>query len=483
MNKVIVGISASLALLTTPMAAAKNVIFFLGDGMGISTVTAARIFAGQQQGLAGEEYDLAFDKFDNVALIKTYNTDAQVADSAGTITAIMTGQKTRIGVIGINANAERDNCHAALKARLTSLAELAEDKGLRTGIVSTARITHATPAGAYAHTANRNWEDSSSLPEAARDAGCQDIALQLIETNHGDGPDVIFGGGRAQFFPISQADPEYKEWGGKRNDGRNLVEEWLARSTHRKYVWNRKDFLDLGNEGSSLEAPPRQWLGLFEPSHMKFEADRSKDRAGEPSLLEMTKVALAEMQKSEDGYFLLIEAGRIDHAHHAGNAYRALVDTVMLSDSVQWVVDNANLRETLVLVTADHSHTMTINGYPRRGNPILGLVELPAEGNLGGDDSATEKAAKREFAKDATGLPYTTLSYANGGGYKKRRLDLSKIDTEDVDYQQLATVPMYSETHAGEDVAAYAIGLNAVKVRGVMEQNELYYVMHGALFD
>ena len=158
MNKVIVGISASLALLTTPMAAAKNVIFFLGDGMGISTVTAARIFAGQQQGLAGEEYDLAFDKFDNVALIKTYNTDAQVADSAGTITAIMTGQKTRIGVIGINASAERDNCDAALKARLTSLAELAEDKGLRTGIVSTARITHATPAGAYAHTANRNWK-------------------------------------------------------------------------------------------------------------------------------------------------------------------------------------------------------------------------------------------------------------------------------------------------------------------------------------
>ena len=232
-----------------------------------------------------------------------------------------------------------------------------------------------------------------------------------------------------------------------------------------------------------MEAPPGQWLGLFEPSHMKFEADRSKDRAGEPSLLEMTKVALAEMQKSKDGYFLLIEAGRIDHAHHAGNAYRALVDTVMLSDSVQWVVDNANLRETLVLVTADHSHTMTINGYPRRGNPILGLVELPAEGNLGGDDSATEKAAKGEFAKDATGLPYTTLSYANGGGYKKRRLDLSKIDTEDVDYQQLATVPMYSETHAGEDVAAYAIGLNALKVRGVMEQNELYYVMHGALFD
>ena len=113
MDRLIVGVFIGLGLLLTPPVHAKNVVFFLGDGMGVSTITAARIFAGQQQGASGEEYDLAFDHFDNVALIKTYNTDAQVPDSAGTITAIMTGQKTRIGVVGVDASVARDDCSAA----------------------------------------------------------------------------------------------------------------------------------------------------------------------------------------------------------------------------------------------------------------------------------------------------------------------------------------------------------------------------------
>ena len=116
-----------LTLAWTP-AFAGNVVFFLGDGMGISTITAARIYAGQQLGKPGEEHDLAFDKFDNVALIKTYNVDAQVSDSAGTITAIMTGQKTRIGVVGVGATVDRDDCTAALENSLPSIAELAEQE-------------------------------------------------------------------------------------------------------------------------------------------------------------------------------------------------------------------------------------------------------------------------------------------------------------------------------------------------------------------
>ena len=107
-----------LLVLASGASHAKNVIFFLGDGMGISTVTAARIFAGQTAGATGEEYDLAFDQFPHLALIKTYNTDAQVPDSAGTITAITTGEKTRIGVLGVNASVERDDCAAALTLSL-----------------------------------------------------------------------------------------------------------------------------------------------------------------------------------------------------------------------------------------------------------------------------------------------------------------------------------------------------------------------------
>ena len=320
------GFVASLLLCSTVQA--KNVILFLGDGMGISTITAARIFAGQQQGLPGEEYDLEFDKFDNVALIKTYNVDAQVPDSAGTITAIVTGQKTRAGVISVNADVPRGDCALALQNEIPTILELAEEAGYASGVVSTAGITHATPAGTYAHSADRNWENVSSLSAEVRALGCKDIAYQLVDFPHGDGIDVILGGGRGHFTPDTVTDPEYPDKTGNRDDGVNLIDAWLAKSNSRRYVWNQSGFADLSPVAG------QQIMGLFEPSHMQFEADRSKDPGGEPSLAQMTELAIKQLQTNEKGYFLLVEGGRIDHAHHFGNAYRALVDTVALSDAV-----------------------------------------------------------------------------------------------------------------------------------------------------
>jgi alkaline phosphatase len=461
----VVQLGLALALvLASGQSYAKNVIFFLGDGMGISTVTAARIYAGQTAGATGEEYSLAFEEFPHLALIKTYNTDAQVPDSAGTITALTTGEKTRIGVLGINGTVARDDCAAALQNTLPTLAELAEQAGMGTGVVSTARITHATPAGAYAHTPNRNWESSATTPDDAQALGCQDIASQLVSMPFGDGIDVILGGGRREFMPTEMSDPEYPNKHGARDDGRNLIDEWLAVDSNRRYAWN-------GDTIAQWLAAPEplsgQLMGLFEPSHMQYEADRARDPGKEPSLRDMTALAVKQLSAKKEGYFLLVEAGRIDHAHHFSNAFRALGDTVALSEAVQWAVDNVDLSETLILVTADHSHTMTISGYPRRGNPILGTVEMePGKPML-----------------DATGKPYTTLSYANGPGYRKQRPDLSDVDTQARNFQQLGTVPMQAETHAGEDVAAFATGANATAVRGVMEQNRLFNVMYDALFE
>lgn len=461
----VVQLGLALALgLVSGQSYAKNVIFFLGDGMGISTVTAARIYAGQTAGATGEEYSLAFEEFPHLALIKTYNTDAQVPDSAGTITALTTGEKTRIGVLGINGTVARDDCAAALQNTLPTLAELAEQAGMGTGVVSTARITHATPAGAYAHTPNRNWESSATTPDDAQALGCQDIASQLVAMPFGDGIDVILGGGRREFMPTEMSDPEYPNKQGARDDGRNLIDEWLAADSNRRYAWN-------GDTIAQWLAAPEplsgQLMGLFEPSHMQYEADRARDPGKEPSLRDMTALAVKQLSAKKEGYFLLVEAGRIDHAHHFSNAFRALGDTVALSEAVQWAVDNVDLSETLILVTADHSHTMTISGYPRRGNPILGTVEMePGKPML-----------------DATGKPYTTLSYANGPGYRKQRPDLSDVDTQARNFQQLGTVPMQAETHAGEDVAAFATGANATAVRGVMEQNRLFNVMYDALFE
>ena len=440
----------------------QNVILFLGDGMGISTITAARIFAGQQAGNPGEEHQLSFETFPNVALVKTYNTDSQVADSAGTMSAIMTGEKTRIGMFGVSANVNQNDCAAALANELPTLLEEAEDAGHPTGIISTARITHATPAATYGHTPNRGWEADSVLPPAAAEAGCVDLARQMIEFDHGDGIEIILGGGRAAFFPAGAVDPEYDQPAGMRGDERDLVAEWVAAADDHHYVWNTAQLDDVADEG--------QVLGLFEPSHMQYEADRNTTEAGEPSIADMTRFAIERLQResaaSGKGFFLMVEGGRIDHAHHAGNAYRSLTDTVAMADAVEVAMTLTDQSDTLILVTADHSHTLTISGYPRRGNPILGKVQ----------------SGIAEMTKDSAGRPYTTLSYANGPGFRAEVPDLSDVDTEDKDYLQIASIPMSSETHAGEDVAAYARGPNADTLRGVIEQNEIYHVLRGALF-
>jgi len=438
----------------------RNVVLFLGDGMGVSTVTAARILAGQLAGQSGEEHVLPFETFPHLALIKTYETNSQVADSAGTMSAIVTGKKTSIGYLSVPDSVGFNDCEGALANQTTTLLDLAERAGLATGIVSTARITHATPAANFAHVPNRNWESDADLPELARGQGCTDIARQLVDYDEGDGIEVVLGGGRRAFLPADAVDPEYPERSGGRGDGVDLVAEWQARRDGSRYVWDQAGFDALDPTG------PGPVLGLFEPSHMQWEADRAQDAGGEPSLAAMTEFALRRLDADPDGFYLVVEGGRIDHGHHAGNAYRALTDTLAMADAVQVAMEMTDPTETLILVTADHSHTLTISGYPRRGNPILGLVESPIGGR----------------ARDAAGRPYTTLGYANGPGYRNPPEDFSDVDVTDRDFRQPAAVPMASETHAGEDVAAYARGPNATALGGVMEQNRLYDVMYGALF-
>lgn len=439
---------------------ARNVIIFIGDGMGVSTLTAARIHQGQSAGKDGESFVTAMDRLPHTALVKTYSHDGQVSDSAPTATAILAGVKTRNGVIGIGPEAAENDCAASRRHRLPSLFGLAQAQGRATGIISTARITHATPAAAYAHTPQRDWEADGDLSASARAEGCLDIARQLIEGQIGSHLDLVFGGGRANFLPESAADPEYPRQHGKRKDGRDLVAEWRKRNPGGTYVWNSSQFTQ-----ADLARTPRM-LGLFEPDHMQYEADRSSGAANEPSLEEMTRAAITMLGSRERGYVLLVEAGRIDHAHHAGSARRALEDTVALDKAVAAALEMTDSADTLVLVTADHSHTFTISGYPARGNPILGAAAF------GGQPLK---------ARDGKG--YTTLGYANGPGAQVDgpRADPLGTDTTGLDYRQQALVPLGSETHAGEDVVARASGPMAHLVRGTIEQHSLYYIAAKAL--
>jgi alkaline phosphatase len=462
---------------------AKNVILFVGDGMSPTTVTAARIWAGQQAGGSGEEHRLSFEQLPYLALAKTYNTDAQVPDSAGTMTAMVSGVKTKAGVLGLSDLVKSGDAATIAASRVPTLLEDAEQRGLATGIVTTTRVTHATPAACYAHVPERGWESDAELPRAARAAGVPDIARQLVEFGAGDGIEVVLGGGRALFLPAAQADPEEPALRGRRKDGRDLAAEWQKRNPGGAYVWSRAQL-----EALDLARTPRL-LGLFDPSHMEYEADRAGDLGGEPSLSEMTAAALRVLARAPKGFVLVVEGGRIDHAHHANNAYRALGETVELARAVETALALTSAKDTLVIVTADHGHSFTLSGYPKRGNPILGLVVPP------GSDAPR---------RDATGLPYTALSYATGPGNTGRsnlqypgpkkfphepagfssvrgRPDLSPVDTTAPDYLQEALIPLGSGAHSGEDVAIYAGGPGAELFRGVVEQNYIYHAIADAL--
>lgn len=443
---------------------AKNVILFVGDGMGVTTVAAARILQGQINGGAGEEGLLFFEMFPRLAMAKTYNTNQQVPDSAGTMTAMMTGAKTKAGVISVGPQVVRGDHTTVPGNELTTLLERAEAKGLSTGVISTARLTHATPAATYAHSPERNWEADSNLPPEAKADDFPDIARQLIELPYGDGLEVALGGGRRYFLPDTTPDPEDVGATGVREDGRNLPQEWLARPNS-AYVWDKAGFDAVNPNGTD------HLLGLFEASHMEYEADRHLDAGGEPSLSEMTEKAIDVLDRNPKGYFLMVESGRIDHAHHATNAYRALTDTIELAHAIEEAVAKVDLSETLILVTADHGHVFTIAGYPTRGNDILGKVIS--------NDEAGEPAP--DFARDLDGLPFTTVSYANGPGYVPGpRPDLELVDTADTDYLQEATVPLSSETHSGEDVPLYGVGKGAKEVQGTLEQDKVHDIMREA---
>ena len=406
------------------------------------------------------------------------------------MTAMMSGLKTDVGVIGVDEDIERGNCATVAGNEVVTALELAEIKGLATGVISTARITHATPAATYAKSADRNWEDVSDMPEDAVTAGCTDIADQLVNFESNlearfsgidvDGIEVVMGGGRRHFLPKDEAfnsADAVSSVEGDRTDDRDLTSEWQQMYENGVYVIDQAGFDAIDTETTE------RVFGLFNESHMQYEADRANDIAGEPSIAEMTEKAINILDNNDKGFFLMVESGRIDHGHHAGSAYNALTDTLAFEAAVKAAYENTNPEETLILVTADHSHVFTIAGYPKRGNPILGKVV-----NVGSDEPATA----------ADDMPYTTLGYTNGLGHQNLgtetnadavyaydantgRVDLTNIDTTASGYHQEALIPLGSETHAGEDISLHATGPGSQLVQGVVEQNVVFHLINQAL--
>ncbi len=440
---------------------AKNVIFFVGDGMGINTLTAARIYA------VGEEGELTIDTLPESAFVKTFSNDAQVTDSAASMSAYMTGVKQNNGVISMssdtrsispvadaNGNKQLSRCENGRP--VPTLAELAKARGMAAGVVTTTSVTDATPAATYAHACHRKVES--------------DIAASLVPGGAGynaalgaSGLDLVFGGGAQFFAPVAQ--------GGKRADGRNLVEELKAKGW--RYAADTRQM-------QALAATAQPVIGLFAQNHFSYEAAR--DAQQQPALADMTAKAIDILSRNPDGFFLMVEGGLIDHALHATLAKRALQETVSYNAALKVAIDkmqaiDPGLKNTLIVATADHDHTLLINGYsPRTGkttptNPgVLGLVRSLPDGKV---------------RLDKDGAPFTILGFGTGEhrvqGSRKGVQLTDEIAAGD-DYHQEAVVRTRTgaETHGGADVYLGAIGANAELFRGTIDNTRVFSLIKTA---
>ena len=294
----------------------KNVIFMIGDGTGI-----AQLYSGQLQEVGADGY-LHAQRLPITGIVKTHSEDDLITDSASGATAYSCGIKTDNGVIA--QDSEGNEC--------VTLMELAQQAGMKTGLVATSGVTHATPASFATHIDSRNKYS--------------EIAEQMVESE----VDVILGGGLEYFIPSDSA-------GSNREDQLNLLSS--LRDQGYSVVLDRQ---------AMIEEDSDQIFGLFSPSGMP-----SENRV--PSLAEMTNKAVESLSSNENGFFLMVEGSQIDWGGHANETPYVVREVKDFDDAIGVVLTFAQENPgTLVIITADHeTGGMTINGVNRE-NTIVDIA-------------------------------------------------------------------------------------------------------------
>lgn len=276
-------------------------------------------------------------------LPQTYCVDRLVPDSAVAATALFGGVKANYETGGVDSAVPLADCAASLHKvnQVDSVLQWAQDEGMATGFVTTTRVVHATPAALYAHTADRRWECDSKMPEEARNAGCKDIARQLVEDAPGRDLNVIMGGGRQCLVAEvdDTVDDPVDKWSCERADGRDLMEEWRQEKRDRgarfEVVEDRGELLALA------AGQVDHVLGVFANGHMRYEHERDNGSRGMPTLEEMTETAVQVLaaKGGAKGFVLVVESGLIDQAHHRGWARRAVSETGAMDAAVERTVE------------------------------------------------------------------------------------------------------------------------------------------------
>src|SRR4051812_36466206 len=353
---------------------AKNVILFIGDGMSPAHRAAARILAkGISEGKASGK--LAIDDMPHMALVATAGTDSIITDSANSMSAYATGHKSATSAMGVYADRTRDPLDDPKVENITSLVQ--RRQGMAVGVVTNTEIEDATPAAMVAHTRRRAEYD------------------RIVEQLFAARPDVIMGGGLANFLPKSAA-------GSRRKDEVDFV----ARFRDAGYPVA----LTADAMKAAAAADTTKLIGLFNIGNMDGVLDRKFLKGGtvaafpnQPDLTEQVSAALQVLSRNDAGFVLMVESGLIDKYTHLLDMERAVYDTIMLDNAVRvalnWASEHGD--DTLILVVADHNHPVG----------LIGTIK---------DDMATDPAPLRERVRVYNRAGFPNYPAPDGEGYPAR---------------------------------------------------------------
>jgi len=415
-----------------PAEGAKSAILLIGDGMSLAQVYSAQIFAEEVLGDS-----LAMPGIADTAVTSTHALDSMVTDSAAAGTAIHSGYKADNGSINVLPAGEWTH----------TIGQAAQAAGKSVGVLSTARMTHATPASVYGHDPDRDAENL--------------FAEQMLEFM----PQVALGGGARAFVPD-----------GKREDGRDLIAEMVELGYTN--VTDAEELAAVDTESTEY------LLGLFTSSHMSYEIDRVNDVRAEPSLAEMTAVALDVLDNDPDGFFVSIEAGRIDHACHDHDIAGSIWDTLAFDEAVQVALAyQAEHPDVLVIATADHETGGLALGHGTEYYTTFPSLEgvtcsLASLSDMIGDDpdnviglaegcglELTDEhvAMLGEYPADAEEVEGVDLGYAYNWGHYV--LAMAEAEMAGVEFGPWA--------HSGVPVITYAVGPGAEMFNGTIDNTDL----------
>jgi alkaline phosphatase len=443
------GTSAGASVDTAP----KYVFFFIGDGLGAAQRQAAEYFAQEKDNDPG--YKLTMNKLPVFGINTTYASDSLVTDSSSAGTALACGYKTNNGMLAVLPDG----------TKVKSIIEAAEEKGIATGLITTTRVTHATPAVWAAHNVDRDAEN--------------EIAEDMIDS----GVDFVAGGGYRHFVPKDWP------WGkSKRTDSRNLLGEIADKYFVYTGNGSTKSFLEMKPQGEQ-----KVWA-VFSESHMPYEIDRINQGINVPTLAQMTRKGIEVLSNYPNGFFMMVEGGRIDHACHANDAAGSIYDTLAFDDSIKVAYDFylKHPKETLILVVGDHETGGMGLGFAN--NYFLKLDELldckasiedmlsagPYAYKKGDDRNAYFKlmeeqmgldhltdAEKAEITKAMDLIDQEVPSDSSYGSYNQAAIAVAHVISE------RANLQWTTYAHSGTAIPLSAVGVGAEKFGGYKDNTEI----------